>query len=393
VPAPTPSQRRADIDWIRVGAFGLLILYHVGLVYAPWDWHVHSPYSFEPLRYAALVTNPWRLTLLFLVSGAALRFMSRRLNPWAVVKARMARLVPPFLFGVLVLVPPQAWIEAMDKGSFHQGLLAWCMAQFSPAGFAAGIPINHLWFVLYIGVYSLVMVGVMAIPGAVRAGEFAVRWILSGWRLLILPMIYLTVVRQQLFATLGLSNHLTTDWYNHAMSLAVFAFGFFAALQERVWRDFERFRWIFTGVAAVALPALIALQASPDGMVWNGWAQNAAYAIDQWATMGAILGFGSRHLRAADGPLLRYLTDAVFPCYLAHQTILVACAYVLKPAHLPAAVEAPLLVSVTLGGSLAVYEVVRRIGWMRPLWGLKPRARKAAAPAAATEAPSPAEAA
>ena len=37
-----------------MAAFGLLIIYHVGLVYAPWDWHVHSRHTYEPLRYAAL---------------------------------------------------------------------------------------------------------------------------------------------------------------------------------------------------------------------------------------------------------------------------------------------------------------------------------------------------
>jgi len=31
---------------------------------------------------------------------------------------------------------------------------------------------------------------------------------------------------------------------------------------------------------------------------------------DQWATIGAVVGFASRHIRHADGPLLRYLTDA-----------------------------------------------------------------------------------
>ena len=44
---PAPTQRRADIDWIRIAAFGVLILYHVGLVYAPWDWHVRSPHTIE----------------------------------------------------------------------------------------------------------------------------------------------------------------------------------------------------------------------------------------------------------------------------------------------------------------------------------------------------------
>src|SRR5579862_7165801 len=40
--APTRSTaavRRFDLDWIRVSAFGFLILYHVGMVYVPWWYH------------------------------------------------------------------------------------------------------------------------------------------------------------------------------------------------------------------------------------------------------------------------------------------------------------------------------------------------------------------
>ena len=375
-----PSARRADIDWIRVCAFGLLILYHVGLVYAPWDWHVHSPRTFEGLRYAALVTNPWRLTLLFFVSGAALRLMSAKLAPREVLKARLARLVPPFLFGAVVLTPPQAWIEAMEKGGWSQGLGAWWLAEFSPQGFANGIPLNHLWFVLYIGVYSLAAIALLASPRLVGALERGVSWLLRGPGLLILPMAYLTLVRQGLFARYGLSNHLDTDWYNHAMSLAVFGLGFLTVRNIAIWRDFERLRWVSLGVAALALPALIRMEGvDPGAILYDGALKNAIYAIDQWATICAVLGFASRHIRDADGPVLRYLTQAVFPCYLAHQTLLVAAAHLTKQAGLPVAVEAPLLILVTLGGSLLVYEIVRRIDPIRPLWGLKPMPRVAPA--------------
>ena len=120
-PPASPSARRHDLDWIRVGAFGLLILYHVGLVYAPYDWHVHSAHTFEWMREAVLITNPWRLTLLFLVSGAALRFMTARRTPRQVARARFERLAPPLLFGALLLVPIQSWIEAMDKAGWPGG--------------------------------------------------------------------------------------------------------------------------------------------------------------------------------------------------------------------------------------------------------------------------------
>jgi hypothetical protein len=34
--APERSERRVDLDWVRIGAFGLLIFYHVGMLYVSW---------------------------------------------------------------------------------------------------------------------------------------------------------------------------------------------------------------------------------------------------------------------------------------------------------------------------------------------------------------------
>jgi len=370
---PVPSQRRADIDWIRIAAFGVLILYHVGLVYAPWDWHVHSPHTIEALGLAALVTNPWRLTLLFMVSGIALRFMVRKTPPAQAFRQRLERLVPPLLFGVLVLVPPQSWIEAMEKGSFSGDLWTWWLSEFSPAGLWDGVPLNHIWFVLYITVYSLAALALATSPRLFDRLEAGLGRLLAGGRLLVVPMIYLALLRLLVFPWAGLTNHITDDPYNHAMSLGVFLTGFLLALREDVWTRFERMRWTSLAVAVVSLPALILLSQPVDHP--PAAPANLVFAIYQWATICAVLGFGSRLLRGADGPALRYLTDAVFPCYLAHQTLLVIAAHLLKPWGLPVGAEASLLVLITLGGSLAVYEVVRRIGFLRPLWGLRPSPR------------------
>lgn len=366
-------QRRADIDWIRIAAFGVLILYHVGLVYAPWDWHVHSPHTVPGLGLAALVTNPWRLTLLFMVSGIALRFMVRRTPPAQAIGQRLRRLVPPLLFGILVLVPPQSWIEALEKGSFSGSLGTWWLSEFSPAGLRDGVPLNHIWFVLYITVYS---VGALALASAPRVFswlETLLGRLLGGAGLLVIPMIYLALIRLWIFPAAGLTNHITDDPYNHAMSFGVFLTGFLLALRDDVWTRFERMRWTSLAVAAVSLPALVALSQPVDQPPSSP--ANLVFAVYQWATICAVLGFGSRHLRSADGPALRYLTDAVFPCYLAHQTLLVIAAHLLIPQDLPVGVEAGLLVLITLGGSLVVYEIVRRTGPLRPLWGLRPRPR------------------
>jgi len=59
---------------VRIAAFGLLIFYHVGMLYVSWGFHIKSVHRIAALEPLMLVLNPWRLALLFLVSGAATRF-------------------------------------------------------------------------------------------------------------------------------------------------------------------------------------------------------------------------------------------------------------------------------------------------------------------------------
>ena len=378
VPAASTSGRRYDLDWIRIAAFGLLILYHVALVYAPFDWHIRSTHTFGWVREALLVSSPWRLTLLFLVSGSALRFMFKGQSPRSLIAARLKRLGPPLLFGVLFLVPIQSWIEATDKGSWSAGLPAWWLSEFAPAGLANGAPLNHLWFLLYAAVYSLAAIAVFGDAQRMARLEARLAGLLVGWRALVVPVAYLVGIRILLFPLFGLTNQLATDWYNHALSFGAFSLGFLLARRDALWRDLERFRWTSLAVALVALPVMVAQDAHPGGGAFLGVPRAIVFGIDQWATIAAILGFASRHLRGVSGPILRYLSDAVFPCYLAHQTVLVVAIWLLKPRGLPPAGEALLLVGLTFAGSLLTYEVVRRIPLIRPLWGLKPLAAVAA---------------
>ncbi|MFX7878633.1 hypothetical protein ABTK13_20425, partial [Acinetobacter baumannii] len=90
-PTPGPDARRIDLDWIRIAAFGLLILYHVGMLYVTWPFHVKSSHRLAALEPFMLALNPWRLALLFVVSGAATAFMAGKLRPGRLAGQRSAR--------------------------------------------------------------------------------------------------------------------------------------------------------------------------------------------------------------------------------------------------------------------------------------------------------------
>ena len=69
-------------------AFGLLILYHVGMLYVSWGFHIKSAHRITALEPLMLVLNPWRLALLFLVSGVATRFMLRKYAVGPLLRSR-----------------------------------------------------------------------------------------------------------------------------------------------------------------------------------------------------------------------------------------------------------------------------------------------------------------
>src|SRR3979490_2031616 len=94
---PQRPERRGDLDWVRIGACGLLILYHVGMLYVSWGFHVKSAHRITALEPLMLVLNPWRLALLFLVSGAGTRFMLLKYTVRPLLRSRSVRLLIPLI--------------------------------------------------------------------------------------------------------------------------------------------------------------------------------------------------------------------------------------------------------------------------------------------------------
>ena len=74
-----PRTREYGLDWLRVIAFTILILYHTGMFFTPEPdrWHVKNPERSRLLRLAMDFPSGWRLALLFFISGGGVYFSLR----------------------------------------------------------------------------------------------------------------------------------------------------------------------------------------------------------------------------------------------------------------------------------------------------------------------------
>jgi glucan biosynthesis protein C len=378
---PPAGDRRLDLDWIRVAAFALLILYHVGMLYVSWDFHVKSIHQSRALEALMLALNPWRLSLLFLVSGAATRFMLAKWSPGELAGRRSWRLLVPLAFGMLVIVPPQSYAEVVEKfafaGSYGDFLFrhylaldqGFCTLRNGRTDCIILPTWNHLWFVAYLWVYTMVLAALLAFsPGLLARAE---GWVttLSGVGLIILPALLLAAFRSFLLPAFPSTHALVGDWYNHALFGSVFLFGLLSAGSTKLADETVRLRWLALALAIGAYLTVLWLRATPVGtparIIWP-----LVYGLDQWCWIIAILGFARRWLAKRDGPVLRYLAGAVFAYYIVHQTVIILVAHHLKPLALPAGIEAPLVIMATAIACALTYELARRLPPLRPLFGI-----------------------
>ena len=391
------SDRRIDIDWVRILAFGLLIFFHVGMYYVTWGWHVKSPFASHTIEPLMMLSSPWRLSLLFFVSGCATAFLHAK-SATGFVRSRTQRLLIPLAVGVWLIVPPQSWAEVTEAVGYHDGYLHFMSLYASGyGGFCRGdclrIPTyNHLWFVAYLWCYTMVAaLAWWAIPQRHidRLGAAVANCLRGPW-LIGLPVAGLAAIRIALVSRFPDTHMLVDDWYLHAEYFGLFALGLLLARETGVWEEIRRQRWIALALALVGYAVVTMYFAHYDAIEppqWLRQAQRVFYALDQWCAIVAALGF-ARQWNPADSRARRYLTEAIFPFYIVHQTAIVLFAHFMKPLALQPLAEAPLLIAATVATCFASFEIVRRVGWMRPLFGLAPKTAQPLRAPASTQYPA-----
>ena len=387
----TPSASRLlFLDWLRIGAFALLVLYHVGMYYVSWTWHVKSADAGPWLEPWMRLSSPWRLSLLFLISGAATSFMLKRDGAsGALLGARSLRLLLPLLFGMAVIVPPQSYFEVVQQHGYAGGFVDFLRLYYTGyGGFcqAGGACLilptwNHLWFVAYLFVYTLALwILARAWPQGLARVAAALSRLLRGSALLWLPIAVLALLRVTMIDRFAPSHALAGDWYLHASYGALFIVGAAWAREPAMWARCAALRWPALLLALAAWGLMVALSAALTGRPANPawlWAGRSAFAAMQWTAIVAALGFAHRHLNR-DHRWRAMLAEAVFPVYVVHQTLIIGFAMALAPLHWAPRIEGPLLAALTLGASFATYRAVRRVALLRPLFGLQPVASSGA---------------
>lgn len=370
-------ERRYDLDWLRVIAFALLIFYHIGMFFVPWGWHIKNNMTYEWLEYPMIFLNRWRMPLLFIISGMGTAFSLGKRNAFQFSTERFSRLFIPLLFGILVIVPPQVYIERIAHLQFTGSFLDfWPSHAFEGKYPTGNLSWHHLWFLPYILVYSLLLLPVFIYfrkHPYNKLLQFVTKLTQTRFGLysLIVPLLLIEWFLDPFFPV---THSLFDDWFNFFFNLTLFFYGFLLiSVQKPFFETVQKYykTYLITGITAFSVFIFI-IMIYPDGIVRH-FIEAVFNQINMWSWILALFGLASVFLNRKNN-LILYCNRAVYPFYILHQTVIVILAYWLMNNNWSLLVKFSTLVVGTFTICWVLYEfLIKRFFLLNLVMGVKPK--------------------
>lgn len=342
--------RRYDIDWLRVIAIGLLLIYHVAIGFQPWGRMIGFITSSHPwigLWTPMAMLNVWRIPLLFFVSGMGVYFAMGQRNWKQLITERTMRIWLPFVFGMFAIVP----LHVLVFRYYYTMELRYV---YNP---------GHLWFLANIFAYVIVLSPLLFYLKKNEQGK-----VVSMLKGLFRKPAGLLVVIAAFIAEAILVKPVPYELYamtSHGflLGLLAFLFGFcFVLSGPDFLKMIVKWRWLYllTAVGLFTSRIYYLRIQTPNYLI----------VIESQMWIYSVLAFGHQYLNRP-GKVLDYLSSAAYPVYILHMFFLYLGSALVFPLNLPVEIQFGMVLLFTLIGSLLAYELIKRIAWLRVLFGMK----------------------
>lgn len=298
--------RKYYIDNIRWITILLLVPYHAAMAWNAWGEPNYIYFEGNKAISSMIVFfSPYFMSLLFLVAGISTRLALHKRTIRQYVLERTKKLLTPFVFGTMFLMPPMTYIA--DKFNYgYQGNLIQHYAVFFTrfadlTGADGGFSVGQFWFLLYLFLISLIAVGIVLLQRKMMPPkDFDPP----------LALIFLWGLPLPLFSGL-----LSIGGKSLAEYTYVFLVGYFIFSNDDVINQAEKWKWIFLciGITATIFHVSMFIWLDTQHALLN----MAAKYVSEWFMINSFLGIGKRYLNF-NGKISNYMLKNSYTFYIFH---------------------------------------------------------------------------
>jgi peptidoglycan/LPS O-acetylase OafA/YrhL len=361
-------ERQYYIDWLRIILILTVFLFHIGMVFNPFEWHIKNENQFAFLAPIMSFLHLWRMPLLFLISGAGTYYaLGKRTTP-QYLKERIHRLLIPLAAGIFLLVPVQVYYERIDQ---YASLLHYYPEMFQGTYPEGNFSWHHLWFIAYLFLISVITVPLLR---SLKTGFFrrfrttieAIAHRKLGLNVVLIPLVLSQVLLKPYFPKE--THDVVNDWAFIAFNAIFFISGFVLFTNRRIISSLKtQRRWYLSEALLATLFFFISRQLE----TMNGWPVEVLSIVVSWSCGVTAIAYAATYLNK-DSRFRKPANEAIYPFYLLHQPAIVIWAYYITGWNTAAGWKALLIMALSFITSSGIYWLlIRPFNVTRLLFGMK----------------------
>ena len=382
------NERKHYIDWLRVLAFGLLFLFHSWRPFDHFPWHIKNEEQNFIFDMLTMFTHGWRMFLIFLVSGAGTWFAMRSRKD-AFVKDRIKRLIIPFLFGILLIIPPQRfyeWIMFRDfAGNFFDFLTLYPFQQLD-ANMGSSLLLwfghlgTHIWYLPFLFVMT-----VFALPllKKIQNKRFDFSWLKNvmksnyGVFILVLPMILVRVISKPIYPEY-------TDWADFFVYLFPFLYGFLFMSDPEFINIIKKKMYLFLVVGLISSTYFLYTGSqNPENVQEYLHPSFSLYHIQisivsmliAYSWILFFLGFFASKFNFKHSICIP-ANVSILPVYILHQTLIIVFGFYIVGLEVNLYLKFLIITVTAIPAAVLLYKIIQTNNILRFLFGLKIKQKK-----------------
>jgi peptidoglycan/LPS O-acetylase OafA/YrhL len=375
------TARRYDLDWLRVFTIGGVFLFHSTCFYAVNNFYFANTTTNVVFLVLSTFFLLWIMPVLFVISGMVTLYLLKSSKPGDVIKQRFFRLIVPFVFGVLAILPFLVYLKEKTLGIFSGSFTDFYLYQYYHGvyGIGGNFPIFglHLWYLLYLFAFSIVAIIIARLfwtHEAKRRMERSLHFLERPGAIFLLsiPIVLTSYISYLEPEVIGRTNN---GGWGIVPYVIFFFYGMLFAFDPRFDTILQR-HW---KVAAVTSGIFIILYGWTIGTSLNNtlnpWVMCVIIGMAAFSIIVLLFGLFHSIVHHGSEPLKR-MNEAVLPFYIIHFPVLVFVAYFVTSLHLNIFFMYLLISALSLLIILALCALVSRVPLLRWLFGMKRKKEK-----------------
>jgi glucan biosynthesis protein C len=374
------SQRRYDLDWLRVVAILAVFVFHSSRFFDTDNWHVKNPTTYFGAQVWITFMANWLMPVIFMISGASLYYALGSRGVRKFMEDKVKRLLVPLTIGIFTHIMFQVYLERLTHGQFSGSFFEFIPHYFDGwYGFGGNFAWMglHLWYLLILFLFSLLFYPLFRWLSSGSGGQvlhkFGTFLTLPGMVYILgLPVAGLLVILDPR-EIVGMRDFGGWPLLNYML---FFLFGFIVMSHTELQKRIQQIRWVSLAAAVLSFFALFTLWGQKGDPAFGSprYAQVfGIFGVSSWCWLLAFFGFGIKHLNFKTR-FMSYANEAVLPFYILHQTVLLSIGYFVVQWDIPDLLKFLIISSSSFATIVVLYEyLVRRVNILRFLFGMKPK--------------------